>query len=138
MKNFLDVYQNLNRDNLHILGTIYTVDIHFVDPAHEIIGIENLTSYFSSIYQNVQYIEFAYHQIHELKSEAYVQWDMTFVHRKLAGERPITVSGITFLQFNNDGMVCFHRDYFDLGAMVYEHVPLLGRLVTSIKRSLGK
>jgi ketosteroid isomerase-like protein len=138
MKNFLDVYQNLNRDNVHILGTIYTDDIHFVDPAHEIHGLDNLKSYFESMYQNVHSIEFAYRQTDELKSEAYVQWDMTFAHKKLAGGRHITMSGITFLQFHSDGMIYFHRDYFDLGAMVYEHIPLLGRLVTSIKRSLGK
>jgi hypothetical protein len=138
MKNFLDVYQNLNRDNVHILGTIYTDDIHFVDPAHEIHGLDKLTSYFKSMYQNVQSIEFAYRQTDELKSETYVQWDMTFVHKKLAGGRQITMSGITFLQFHSDGMIYYHRDYFDLGAMVYEHIPLLGRLVRSIKRSLVK
>lgn len=138
MKNFLDVYQNLNRDNVYILGTIYTDDIHFVDPAHEIHGLDKLTSYFRSMYQNVQSIEFAYRQTDELKSESYVQWDMTFVHKKLAGGRQITMSGITFLQFHSDGKIYYHRDYFDLGAMVYEHIPLLGRLVRSIKRSLIK
>ena len=136
MKDFLDVYQNLNRDNLHTLAGVYTRDIHFVDPAHEIKGLESLTSYFESMYQDVQSIEFVYRHTHVLKSEAYVQWDMTFAHRKLAGANPINLSGITFLQFNDDGMIFFHQDYFDLGAMIYEHIPLLGRVVNYIKGSL--
>lgn len=137
MENFLNVYQNLNRDNLHSLTAVYTHDIHFVDPAHEIVGLENLTSYFASLYQNVQSIEFAYRHTHVLQKEAYVQWDMKFIHSKLGGGRSISISGVTFVQFHDDGMIYFHHDYFDLGVMVYEHLPLLGRIVKYIKRSLS-
>jgi hypothetical protein len=64
--------------------------------------------------------------------------DMTFIHSKLAGGRPITSAGVTFLRSDDNGRVFHHRDYFDLGAMVYEQIPLLGRAINSIKRRLGK
>lgn len=75
---------------------------------------------------------------HESGGEGYVQWDMIFIHRKLAGGRPVTIAGVTFLRSDENGKVFYHRDYFDLGAMVYKRVPLLGRLITKIKRRLGK
>lgn len=138
MKEFLSIYQNLNKDNLHNLETIYAENVKFIDPAHEIYGLEKLTVYFSAMYQNVESICFTFNHALEVKDEGYVQWDMTFVHKKLAGARPITVSGVTFVRSDDNGKIFFHRDYFDLGAMVYEQVPLLGRLITSIKRRLGK
>jgi hypothetical protein len=33
--------------------------------------------------------------------------------------------------------VCLHRDYFDLGAMLYEQLPLLGAVVRTLKGRLG-
>jgi hypothetical protein len=44
---------------------------------------------------------------------------------------------MSYLQFDKAGKVRYHRDYFDLGAMLYEHLPLLGSLVKTIKRRLG-
>ena len=138
MKNFLDMYQNLNRDNLHLLATVYAENVQFVDPAHEINGLKELTAYFAALYQNVASIRFSFHDTLEGEGKAYIQWDMTYVHKKIAGGRPITITGTTFLRIDTDGKVIYHRDYFDLGAMVYEQIPLLGRLVTSIKKRLGK
>ena len=68
----------------------------------------------------------------------YVRWEMTFSHKRLDGGNPITVEGVTYLEFDEKGMVIYHRNYFDLGAMLYERVTLLGRFVKLIKRGLGK
>lgn len=138
MQSFLQTYQNLHYDNLDTLENIYAETIRFIDPAHEIKGLDNLTSYFSTLYQHLESISFSFHHAIESTNEAYVQWNMTFRHRKFAGAEPITVTGATFLQFNDQGKVVFHRDYFDLGAMVYEHIPLLGRIIASVKRRLGQ
>lgn len=138
MKNFLEIYQILNKDNLHLLRSIYADNVHFIDPAHEIYSLENLTDYFSSMYNNIESIAFDFHDTLQVDNAGYVQWDMTFVHKKLAGAQPIVVTGVTFLQTDENGKVIYHRDFFDLGEMIYEQVPILGRLVTSIKKRLGK
>lgn len=49
----------------------------------------------------------------------------------------MTVEGATRLEFDETGKVCLHRDYFDLGAMLYEQLPLLGAVVRTIKGRLG-
>ena len=49
----------------------------------------------------------------------------------------VRVEGATRLQFDAWGKVCLHRDYFDLGAMLYEQLPLLGPVVRVIKGRLG-
>ncbi len=62
---------------------------------------------------------------------------MTFSHPRLRGSAPVTVEGATRLEFDETGKVCLHRDYFDLGAMLYEQLPLLGSVVRTIKGRLG-
>ena len=137
MEKFLDVYRNLNSNNLERLQDIYTQNIRFVDPAHEIFGLEALTRYFAKLYENMDPPQFRF--VHHLGSdfEGYVQWEMAFSHPRLANGGTIRVPGVSYLQFDESGKTCFHRDYFDLGAMLYEQIPLLGRIVTYIKKRLG-
>ena len=116
MKNFLAMYQRLSIDNLHLLAEVYREDVQFIDPAHEITGLTDLTRYFAALYKNVESIEFSFDHLLENDSEGYVQWIMTFSHKKLSGGRPVSVNGTTFLQFDNEGKVYYHRDYFDLGS----------------------
>ena len=138
MEKFLAMYKDLSSDNLHLLQNVYSSDIQFIDPAHEISGLDKLTEYFSALYQNVISIDFDFKDAVQQHNSCYLQWDMTFRHKSLAGGKTILVSGTTFLRFNDDHKVYFHRDYFDLGEMLYENLPLLGRLITTIKGRLGK
>jgi hypothetical protein len=137
MKGFLEVFNALSSDNLHRLEEIYTSDIRFVDPAHEINGIVDLRDYFSKLYANVTSVNFDFHEELCSQHSGYVQWEMHFAHPRLNGGRPITVPGASFLRFSTTGKVSFHRDYFDLGSMLYQHLPLLGGVVKSINRRLG-
>lgn len=58
---------------------------------------------------------------------------MHFSHTKLAKQRTILVEGFTHLRIRDD-RVCYHRDYADLGQMLYEHIPVLGRVIKVVKR----
>jgi len=69
MKEFLDVYQKLNRDNLHLLGTVYAENVQFIDPAHEVNGLKEMTAYFAALYQNVESINFLFHHSLEVKDQ---------------------------------------------------------------------
>jgi hypothetical protein len=137
LDDFLAVYHRLTADNLDLLDRIYTADIEFCDPAHKIRGLDALHRYFAELYRNVDSISFSFHSRHLIDGEAYLSWRMNFRHPKLARGRMIEVDGLSYLQFDDSGKVRYHRDYFDLGAMLYEHLPLLGSLVKSIKRRLG-
>lgn len=138
MEHFLSTYKILKRDNLHLLEEIYAPDIRFIDPAHEIVGLEQLTTYFKALYANVESIDFLFHDQVTEGDKGYVQWDMTFRHSRFSAGKSIAVPGTTYVRFHPDGKVFYHRDYFDLGAMLYENLPLFGGFVKRIKRRLGK
>jgi len=137
MEKFLETYRKLNDSNLHILSEIYTKNVIFMDPAHEIHGLENLRNYFASLYANINTATFTFSDTLRNDNQAYIQWIIEFSHPKLAKGEIISFPGATSLKFNDEEKVIHHQDYFDLGAMLYEHLPLFGRAVKSIKKRLG-
>ena len=54
-------------------------------------------------------------------------------HKQLNGQKPIEVQGHSHLKML-DGQVVYHRDYLDIGSMLYEHIPVLGCAIKSIKK----
>jgi hypothetical protein len=132
LKCFLSTYQNLNKNNLHIINDIYHRDIQFTDPLHQTFGLDALINYFTNMYHNITYCQFDIHHIIEQKDEAAIYWDMHFSHPRLNKGKQISVSGHSHLRCF-EGKVIYHRDHLDAGAMLYEHIPLLGRLIAIIK-----
>ena len=100
-------------------------------------GLAALTRYFSSLYERLAQCSFEITSQQQSGNEAWLAWVMTFSHPRIAGGRAVRVEGATRLTFDSWGKVCLHRDYFDLGAMLYEQLPLLGPVVRAIKGRLG-
>lgn len=134
LEHFFNTYQRLNRDNLDLLGGIYTDDIRFNDPAHSLKGLSALRDYFAELYSNVEHITFDFAEPHVSGDQVYVQWVMRLRHPRLNRGAEVEVPGVSCLHFADDGRVDKHRDYFDLGILLYEQLPLLGSLVRAVKR----
>ncbi|ART79583.1 nuclear transport factor 2 family protein [Oceanisphaera avium] len=133
---FCREYQVLSATNLSGLQAIYAPHIVFEDPSHQLAGLTNLQRYFEHLFSHVRHCQFEIAQIIEQEGEAFVRWQMRFSHPKLNGGEEISVPGVSHLHFSEQ--VDFHRDYFDLGAMLYEHIPVMGALVKSLKRRLSQ
>tara|TARA_R110002012_G_scaffold9170_2_gene42101 strand:- start:93 stop:524 length:432 start_codon:yes stop_codon:yes gene_type:complete len=134
---FCAFFRKLDSSCTHKLYQVYTDDIIFSDPLHFIEGRAGVEHYFSAMYANVEQCQFTYHTQQLQDRQAFVTWTMTFRHPRLAGGKPINVEGCSSLVFADDGRVKKHRDYFDAGAMLYEHLPLMGRLIRWLKRRLA-
>lgn len=133
---FISVYQQLNKDSLELLNEIYSEDIRFSDPLHKIAGLNTLTGYFKTLYQNVESIDFVIHQVIRDENTAALTWTMNLVHPKLNAGNGISVEGVSLLTFNSK--IIQHQDYFDLGAMLYEQLPIVGGLIGFIKSKVAK
>ena len=134
---FAEGFAALNKDNLEQLAELYHDDMVFTDPLHTIQGLAAMRDYCANLYANVRHIDFTFHHCQQLSdTEAVLRWTMTFQHPRLQRGKPIAVEGCSFVQFRGD-KVYRHRDYFDAGALLYEHLPLLGRLIAWLKRRLA-
>ncbi|MBT2772536.1 nuclear transport factor 2 family protein [Halomonas sp. ISL-60] len=134
---FCAFFNKLDNTCTEKLYEVYTEDVVFSDPLHKIEGREALERYFLSMYENVKQCQFSYHTRQLQNNQAFVTWTMVFVHPKLAGGRTIEVEGCSALTFSEDGRVMRHRDYFDAGAMLYEHLPLMGSVIRWLKKRLA-
>lgn len=130
-------FNNFTGQNSSILKEFYHQDIKFVDPIGSILGLDLLTKYYASMYQNVQAIKFDFHDSVEDEEGVMVSWTMIFSIKKLNQGRPIHVEGASHLKFDRTSdKVIYHRDYFDMGRMVYEYIPVLGWMIKKIRQRL--
>lgn len=136
LKRFLQQLNDLNSDNVdEILPTVYSHNIQFIDPVKSINGLSEVSRYFSEMYQGVEHCHFTGRE-HICEQHRYaLEWTMDFKHKTLAKGKNIQVDGISHLHFR-DQQVCYHRDYYDLGALIYEQVPLLGMFIRKIRHAL--
>jgi limonene-1,2-epoxide hydrolase len=132
-----EVYQKLNKNNLHLLEQIYHKDVVFEDSAHRLEGWEQLSAYFDSLYTNVIKCDFDIRHHQQVEDSGFLTWTMQLQHPKLNGGEAVEVNGVSHIRFSGDRVI-FHRDYFDLGEMLYENIPLLGFVIKNIKQRLGK
>lgn len=133
----IEVYAALGADNVELVESLYSPDVYFEDPAHGIHGKAELLAYFNNMFKNLQDCHFEFHQKMVSQDDIVLSWTMHLKHPKLNGGEPIAVEGCSFLN-TRDGQIYSHRDYFDMGAMVYEHLPLLGRIVKTIRHRIGQ
>lgn len=139
------LYEKLDKTSTELLKSVYSDDIVFRDPLHEVRGVRALNAYFSDLYANVESIAFVFHQplgpldSTEEGSEyglAWLSWTMTYRHPRLNRGRDITVEGASRLEFH-EGRIIRHRDFFDAGELLYEQLPILRNVIGLLKRRLG-
>ncbi|MGC5703510.1 nuclear transport factor 2 family protein [Pseudomonas sp. NFXW11] len=137
LEGFARDFASLDRHNLARLAQLYSDDIQFTDPLHQVQGLDRLQHYFAELYANVGDLRFEFHGADTCASnQGYLRWTMSYRHPRLKGGRLIQVAGCSHLHWR-DGKVYRHRDYFDAGALLYEHLPLLGTAIAWLKRRLG-
>lgn len=126
-------FNSLSKDNLGVLDSFYDNEIEFTDPVTSVRGLYAAKKYYKHTYQNVISIHFDFLEIKSEGDSFFARWNMRLEVKNLNKKKPFTVEGISVLKFGKNEKVIYHRDYFDLGSMVYEKIPLLGAIVQKIK-----
>lgn len=135
------LYERFDPALIGALDQIYDSDVVFEDPLHRVEGLVALRRYFSGMVHGLEECGFTFNHILEQRGQAgepdqaVLLWTMHYRHRKLKGGRRLSLEGSSHLQFRD--RVLYHRDYFDAGAMLYEHIPVLGYVIGKIKARLG-
>ncbi|WAJ71488.1 nuclear transport factor 2 family protein [Catenovulum adriaticum] len=130
---FIDVYQALNIQNIERLDSIYHPSIQFIDPLHHIHGLIELKQYLAHMYQNTISCQFNILSKQIVNDQAFLTWVMTYQHKKIGSGNCIEVDGVSRLKFDQDKVI-FHRDYFDLTQMLFDHLPVIGCTSKYIKQ----
>ncbi|MBN8238202.1 nuclear transport factor 2 family protein [Marinobacter hydrocarbonoclasticus] len=133
---FCSLYNTLDRGNLNKLQQVYGEDIEFQDPFGRVHGLDQLTEYMASAYGNVIRCRFRFQEPVIQECWCSLPWVMELQHKRVRGGKPVFVEGISHLEIR-DGKVRYHRDYFDAGQLLYENLPVLGRMIRWVKEQAG-
>jgi len=137
IEKFTAFYEDLASMQTSQLKHIYSKDVEFIDPIAKHQGIKSVEHYFDRLLHNAKFCEFDIKTVEQTLSERYVvAWQMTFTSDRMNKGKPIKVDGLTLLHLQND-LIVYHRDYYDLGQMVYENIPVLGFIVKKIKKGMN-
>ena len=124
---------------MHLVTQFYADNADFFDPVIAIQGASDIEKYYRGLYENVEEIKFEFSEFIETTGLVAAPWIMHVQAKNLNKGQKVSVAGISHIQFDtNTDKVVYHRDYFDMGAFVYEHVPILGMAIRYIKRQMHK
>ncbi|OHX11239.1 nuclear transport factor 2 family protein [Chromobacterium sphagni] len=128
----LDWYQTLTPDTLPDIGRFYTDAARFKDPFNDARGLANIQAVFRHMFKTLDQPRFTV--IHALRDgdQAFITWDFDFIY---AG-RKLGIHGGSHLQFDADGKITLHRDYWDAAEELFEKIPLLGLPVAWLRKKL--
>ena len=134
---FCDFFSSLDNAKLPKLSEVYSDDVSFIDPVHQVAGLDDLIAYMTKLCGNLISCRFVFHSHSENPAGAWLVWTMYYAHPKIAGGKELSLDGSTELRFKGD-KVCYHKDFYDMGAMLYEHIPVIGGLIRYIKLRLSQ
>lgn len=132
---FSDFYQELNLQSVGMLENIYDENVVFEDPVGKHAGLTTVKKYFTELLNNTSKCEFDIKHIEKGSSDIFVQWEMFYQHPKVGNKKTIAVPGMSHLKTNGE-RITFQKDYYDMGSMIYEHLPLIGRIIKFIKNKM--
>jgi|TARA_B110000093_G_scaffold182898_2_gene231014 ketosteroid isomerase-like protein len=131
----VDAYQSLGEGDSSKVAALYAEDIYFEDPTQGIQGKSALMSHIDSTFLNIENFSFKSHKTLAGDTDVFISWTQIFTHKRLAGGKTIRVEGSTYLKTRN-GRIYYQRDYFDLGAVVYENLPIIGAVIKRLRSRL--
>jgi len=128
-------YQCLGDRNSAPVEALYADDIYFEDPTQGTQGKAALMKHIVHTFSNISNFSFKSHTMLTSDTDVFISWTQIFNHKKLAGGKTIRVEGSSYLK-TRGGKIYYQRDYFDLGAVVYENLPIIGPIIKILRSRL--
>lgn len=120
------------------IAEVYAEKVVFSDPVHRIEGLASMQAYFAGVAENLKECRFEFDHTLVEGSTVNLWWTMHYRHPRLRGGAPLTLRGASLLKLDLEkDRVLEHEDIYDLGAMVYEQVPVLGAVLRYVKRGMA-
>jgi ketosteroid isomerase-like protein len=118
-------YAQLSPESLENIDQFYESDAKFKDPFNEVAGIQAIKKIFDHMFLTTNNPHFVFFNTIEQGNQAFVTW---VFHFGLNG-REYSVNGSSHLQYDENGLMTDHRDYWDAAEELWQKLPLIGGIV---------
>jgi hypothetical protein len=127
---FKELYRSFDQNTLTQLPALYKNSIIFIDPIHKLEGLDKLFKYFSSFNNPDLQCQFIFTNEIIGRNQAFFQWQMQYSHKRIYKGKLLVLSGGSLIKFSDK--IYYHEDFYDMGAMLYQHIPIIGWLIRKI------
>ena len=124
INNYLNLFSNLNKENIKKFDDLVVKDIIFIDPFNNIKGLDNFKNIFYHMFDTVEEPKFDIVDYAQNKDHIFLKWKMTFYAFKASQ----TIEGMSDITLNKEGKVVSHLDYWDSLNGIFIKLPFLGFL----------
>lgn len=130
-------FETLSQDSLKTIDQFYTPAAYFKDPFNEVRDIRDIEHIFNDMFVQFEQPRFVIQEqvCDDSNAQALLTWHFNFQWRG----KNWRIVGSSHLRFNAEGLVEYHRDYWDASEELYEKLPVIGFVLRSLKkRAQGK
>ncbi len=127
-------FEHLQRSELARLGQIYAPQARFRDPFNEVQGLAQIEAIFEHMYRSLEQPHFIVTERVLQDRQCFLVWDFRFRFQRFSPQQWQTVQGSSHLRFDDQGLIEFHRDYWDAAQELYEKLPAVGALMRWLRR----
>lgn len=132
---FAALYADLSVPNVEArIRETYAPDAWFNDTLATKEGIDAIEAYLLRTARDAESVQAVIDDVAVSGSDCYVRWTMVIRTPNLAGGRALTTAGLSQLRFDRQGRIILHQDFWDPGAGIYQHLPLLGPAIRFVNR----
>lgn len=122
------------RDQLSLASTnrladLYDPIIEFKDPINHATGHDQLKRVFDGLFKQLKNIQFTITAVSDEVGSGFVRWQMDYQFRR----RLRSIEGVSYVTFNNQGLVTQQTDYWDASFPIYGEFPLLGLAMKGVR-----
>ena len=134
---FKNLYKKLDHSTCKsdLINEIYDENVVFKDSFHTIESSQRFKEYCSALYENLNTCNFEFHKTWLTDEDAMLTWTMHFSHPRLQGGKIISVDGASEIKFKEK--IFYHQDYFDGADLLYKHIPVLGSVISFLKKRMS-
>ena len=125
--------QQMSVEDLDRLPEYVTSDVHFSDPFNDATGVNSMRRIFLEMFEQVGPVRLKVLMAKGDTKSGILVWQF---HAKLRG-KPWVFEGTSVIKFAADGRVSDHVDHWDAARHFYEHLPVIGWLISSVRRRLA-
>ncbi len=127
-------FGSLSLESLSGLRTLCHPDVIFKDPFNETQGVEAFIKVMAHGLSDLHEPRFHITDVAVGGEACYLRWVMTF--RRSPRGAPWELAGVSEVHFDGNGKVTRHIDHWDAAGQLYERLPMLGTLISWVRRRL--
>jgi hypothetical protein len=127
-------FEALSPDSVKVLGLFYAPDARFKDPFNDVTGLAAIEPIFEHMFVALDRPRFVVTNQVVQGTQCFLTWEFHFAFKRFQANRQQVILGASHLVFSPQGLVTFHRDYWDAAEELYEKLPLVGGLMRWLKK----